>query len=879
MSRFLENCGHLLSYLKKDLITFVLLPVVILSTGVVAHRVGFGSGKASVPTEPELNVDRVIDALKQKLVPDGAEGVPATGPEMLSAIDALKDELAEGHGHEEEPTTWTCSMHPQIQMPKPGACPLCGMDLIPLAKRSGDGAPRRLVMSPAAMALAEIRTRPVERRVVTHTLRMVGKVHYDETRLAYITAWFPGRLDRLYVDYTGVTVRKGDHLVYIYSPELLSAQQERLEAVKGLPPEADADKSLLRMAESLVRSAEEKLRLWGLSSDQIQAIRKRGKPEDHMSINSPVSGIVIHKNALEGMWVKTGSRIYTIADLSRVWVLLDAFESDLSWVHYGQEIEFKTEAYPDEVFTGKIAFISPVLSEKTRTVRLRVNVENPRGTLKPEMFVRATIKAEIAAKGTLVAPDLAGKWISPMHPEIIKDGPGDCDICGMDLVPVEELFKVAAAPEPPLIVPASAVLVTGKRAVAYVRVKGKKEPTFEGRTVVLGPRAGDYYLVEKGLEEGELVVVNGNFKLDSALQIQAETSMMMPEEEDRRPETRDPKIRTYEADENLTKSLLPFLGKYLALQEALASDDLEASKASLGELPGLLEQADASGLDDKAARGWRRLARKMAKALEHAGHLADLEGIRKLNVKLSDTWIAAVQSFSIMGEGDLHIARCPMANDDKGADWLQLTKQIRNPYFGASMLACGVVRKKLSAGGDGAGEDEEQEGPQASEPSHLESDAAFRTSLSTFLGHYLTLQSALAGDDGKKSKETLLKLPEALKAIKAGGLKGDAAETWKGLQESFSEPLKHAGHAADIAAIRKLNFGLSNVAIKTVEAFGVPGDKPVYLAFCPMAGDGGGSWLQAGDELLNPYYGAEMLYCGEIKKKIEPRGAHKGHKH
>jgi Cu(I)/Ag(I) efflux system membrane fusion protein len=231
------------------------------------------------------------------------------------------------------------------------------------------------------------------------------------------------------------------------------------------------------------------------------------------------------------MYVNTGTRIYTIADLSRVWVLLDAYETDLLWIRYGQEVEFGTEAYPGELFKGRISFIDPVLDAKTRTVKVRVNAENLAGKLKPEMFVRAVVRTRIAAGGKVMEPDLAGKWISPMHPEIVKDEPGTCDVCGMPLVKAESLGYVpgdAAMSEAPLVIPDSAPLITGERAVVYVAVP-EKEGVYEGREVVLGPRASNYYLVKHGLEEGEMVVVKGNFKIDSEIQIQAKPSMMSPE--------------------------------------------------------------------------------------------------------------------------------------------------------------------------------------------------------------------------------------------------------------------------------------------------------------------------------------------------------------
>jgi Cu(I)/Ag(I) efflux system membrane fusion protein len=224
-----------------------------------------------------------------------------------------------------------------------------------------------------AKKLMDIVVAPVERKFVSATLRMIGKVDYDETRLAYITAWFPGRLDRLYVDYTGVPVKKGDHMVYLYSPELISAQEELIQALATVKNIQETDLSVMReMTEATVTAAREKLRLWGLKAEQIKEIERTGKVQDHMTIYAPSSGIVIHKNVLEGMYVQTGTRIYTIADLSNVWVKMDAYESDLEWLRYGQEVEFTTISYPGSVFKGTISFIDPILNERTRSVKIRV---------------------------------------------------------------------------------------------------------------------------------------------------------------------------------------------------------------------------------------------------------------------------------------------------------------------------------------------------------------------------------------------------------------------------------------------------------------------------------------------------------------------------
>ena len=388
---------------------------------------------------------------------------------------------------------------------------------------------RHITLSDTAQKLASIQVAPVERKFVAAEIRMFGKIDYDETKLAYITARVPGRLDRLYVDYTGINVKKGDHLIYLYSPELLTAQEELLQALKRVRTKNSDRKYAQKDSFSILEATREKLRLWGLTESQIKQIEKKNKPTDHITIYAPISGTVIHKNAVEGMYVKTGTRIYTIADLRRVWIKLEAYESDLTWIRYGQKVEILTDTYPGERFEGRISFIDPILNAKTRTVGVRVNVENRDGRLKPGMFVRGIVYSRVSAGGKVVAPDLAGKWISPMHPEIIKDRPGKCDICGMPLVQTEMLGYTAAEPkDAPIVIPATVPLITGKRAVVYVRIPDNST-MFEGREVVLGPRAGNYYIVLKGLHEGESVVVNGNFKIDSAMQIEAKPSMMNPE--------------------------------------------------------------------------------------------------------------------------------------------------------------------------------------------------------------------------------------------------------------------------------------------------------------------------------------------------------------
>ncbi|HML76085.1 MAG TPA: efflux RND transporter periplasmic adaptor subunit, partial [Anaerohalosphaeraceae bacterium] len=284
-------------------------------------------------------------------------------------------------------TIWTCSMHPQIRQPQPGKCPLCGMDLIPIGG-SDTHASGVIEFTPDAAKLMEIQTSKVERKSVTTDIRLIGKIDYDQTRIKSITSWTGGRLDRLFVDYTGMTVRKGDHMVELYSPELISAQTELLEAVKSVQNIASNSSDLIRRSiEGTLKASEEKLRLLGITDEQILQIKTSGQILDHLTINAPIGGVVIDKMANEGMYVDTGMAIYTIADLSRLWLILDAYESDLKWLRYGQKVEFVTESIPGRTFEATVSFISPVLNEMTRTVKIRAVVDNADSTLKPGMFI------------------------------------------------------------------------------------------------------------------------------------------------------------------------------------------------------------------------------------------------------------------------------------------------------------------------------------------------------------------------------------------------------------------------------------------------------------------------------------------------------------
>ena len=612
-----------------------------------------------------------------------------------------------------ETTVWTCSMHPQIKLPKPGKCPLCLMDLIPLNTGSGEELdPRQIRISEFAKELAQIQTTPVSRGFAEAEIRLVGKIAYDERKVNYITAWVPGRLDRLYADFTGITVNKGDHMVYMYSPELLAAQEELLQANKAVLALGKTKSSILKgTADLTLIASKEKLRLYGLTDEQIQEIETTGKTTDHLTINAPIGGVVVHKNVKEGMYVKTGTQIYTIADLSKLWIYFEAYESDLPWLRYGQKVEFSSPSFPGDKFEAIISFIDPVVDPKKRTIKIRAIVDNTNKLLKPEMFVSGIVKSKLDINGKVVDKNLAGKWIGPMHPEIVKNSPGSCDVCGMPLVKAEKLgysTKLVSDEDAPLLIPASAPMITGKRAVVYVEIPNEEEPLFEGRVVILGPRAGDFYVVKSGLAEGELVVVNGAFKIDSELQIQAKPSMMSPDggggsvghqhggavmTPSKKTETKE--VVSYSINSKALDALTPFYNSYFEIQMALANDDLEAASKGYQAVSGNVNKVEMSLFTGDAHMAWMKLSDAISKAAAIGINVESIDESRGSFLSLSKAVVELEKSFGHSENKNYYLTFCPMANDNKGAHWLQTVDTVYNSFYGDMMLRCGEIQKTL----------------------------------------------------------------------------------------------------------------------------------------------------------------------------------------
>ncbi len=665
--------------------------------------------------------------------------------------------------------TWTCSMHPQIRLPEPGKCPICFMDLIPLTKgpRAGEAevvSLRQISMSPLAMKLAEVSVEPVTRRSLGVETRMVGKVDYDETKLGYITTYMGGRIEKLFVDYTGSSVSKGQAMASIYSPELLTAQAELVQAVQSVKELEKSGLSRVReVAKQTAQAAREKLRLLGLTNDQIEAVIKSGSPSDHITIYAPMSGIVIKKDVLEGMYVQTGTRIFTIADLSHVWLILEAYESDLPWIKVGQQVEFQTEAFPGEVFRGTTVYIDPLVNEQTRTVRIRLEVPNPTGKLKPGMFVRAVERGKTRTE---------------------KDA---------------------------LAIPASAPLITGKRAIVYVQLPGK-EGTYEGREVVLGPRAGDYYIVKSGLSEGELVVTKGNFKIDSAVQLQARPSMMTPLGA-QAPLERESGQAAPSASSipGAFASQLPRLaGAFETVKTTLQTKDLNKTREAFKAFYNALCEVDPTSLTDPSSA----LLWKEASMLLRNDTMLGSE---------SDTNEEATRLFGTL------------------AEHFELLKD--HFHLDRVLMAQAV---------------------SASVP------AEFKREVGKLLRLYLALQTSLANDDFAGAKRAGEKFATALRGTDVSPLKAEARKTWMQGLDNLSAGTDKVLGARNIETLRQGFERLSTGMAGAIERLGVDIKGPVFELFCPMAfNDKGATWLQQDQDIRNPYFGAEMFKCGEVRRQLK----------
>ncbi|MDQ1769343.1 efflux RND transporter periplasmic adaptor subunit [Labilibaculum sp. A4] len=579
-------------------------------------------------------------------------GLVFSGSSDKTATPSNGIEGHEGHNHEsEDPTTWTCSMHPQIKQDKPGKCPICAMDLIPLTtmQSAGDDIdPNEIVMSESAAKLADIQTMMVQFGVPEKSVRLQGKIHADERNISELTARFGGRIEKLFVNFTGQTVRKGEKLATIYSPNLVTAQRELLEAI-----------SFKSTRPSLYKASKGKLKLWDLTDKQIEDIEKNGEPMLYFDILSPISGTVTMRHVAIGDYVKEGTKLFEVVDLSRLWVMLDAYESDLPWVKLNDKVEFTVQAIPGKNYEAKVTYIDPFINGSTRVAKVRAEVSNKSQQLKPEMFVNGVVNSKIA----------------------------------------EDSRRI--------LIPKSSILWTGKRAVVYVKVPNRETPSFLYREVVLGPEAGAFFVVSEGLQENEEIAINGVFKIDAASQLIGLPSMMNPSggagstphdmskmDMGASKKEKNTKVDSKSVDTKFKSQLTSVYKAYLNMKDGFIDSDADKVKKTARLVKEDLNKVDMALLKGDSHMLWMDELPTLKTSIDKILKFDDIKKQREAFVTFNQAFYNTVKAFGL-NKVTTYYQFCPMANDNKGAYWFSNSEEIKNPYFGEDMIGCGEVKETI----------------------------------------------------------------------------------------------------------------------------------------------------------------------------------------
>ncbi len=558
------------------------------------------------------------------------------------------ENLAE-HSHVDEETIWTCSMHPQIRQNEPGACPICGMDLIPLEDEQNEGIdPNAISMSATAMQLANVQTAVVGAMNQAKEVRLNGKIQEDERLVFSQSSHVPGRIENLKVNFTGDYVRKGQVIASVYSPELVTAQEELYEARKVMDTQPQ-----------LFNAAKEKLKTWKLTNSQIEQILQSGVSTTTFDIQADVSGYVTEKLVNPGDYVQRGQPIYEIADLSRVWVLFDVYESDMGWVKKGDKVEYTVSSIPGETFTGTISFLDPIINPTTRVAKARVATTNSGLKLKPEMFVSGIVQAELKKSTDAV------------------------------------------------VVPKSAVMWTGQRSVVYVKSVSDQGLNFQLREVTLGPSLGDSYVIGEGLEIGEEIAIHGTFSIDAAAQLAGKPSMMSPDagssesEHNHGAMDMSPTYESIAAVERVSginstfkAQLTKVYDAYLKMNSAFVDSDAKQVANEAKEVIKALKLVDMALLKGDAHMKWMDQLEVLNSTISAISKTDDIEKQRHAYIQFNLAFYESIKMFGL-DNTTAYFQYCPMANDDKGAYWLSSKKDILNPYFGDAMLTCGETKETI----------------------------------------------------------------------------------------------------------------------------------------------------------------------------------------
>jgi Cu(I)/Ag(I) efflux system membrane fusion protein len=438
-------------------------------------------------------------------------------------------------------------------------------------------------------------------------------------------------------------------------------------------------------------------------------LEQTGNAQSRLTIYAPQGGTVVEKLAVEGIYVKAGDPIYRIAELSTIWLMLKLFPEDAALIRFGQRVEATLQSLPGQTFIGRVAFIDPTVDVDNRTVDVRVELSNEKGQLRPGDYAEARIGLPIGPRGDVYDADLAGKWISPMHPQIIRNEPGQCPICGMDLVPTSQYgYTNEPVPQPEsLYVPRSAVLLAGGNSVVYVETEPGR---FEIRPVTVGPILRDKIVILEGLKVGEKVATSGNFLIDSQMQLAGKPSLIDPtraiaKKEERKGPLVFENVTVAQVSGDVGKKLESLYDAYFEVQKALAVDEMPSADTAQTLSSTAAELSNSTDIP----AGARKLTSDLAINAEHLHHM-DLAGARKAFKPISHAVVTlATQIRSEDAEQPFTHFYCPMVPGG-GGDWLQPGGELLNPYFGSQMLRCGEKVSELPVKGAAEADTREQHG-------------------------------------------------------------------------------------------------------------------------------------------------------------------------
>lgn len=543
----------------------------------------------------------------------------------------------DNHNHSQESVEyWTCSMHPNVRSQEPGDCPICGMDLIPAKSGGSEVDNSAITLTENQIRIANISTMIVGKGQTSSNTRLNGKIDFDERKVYTQPAHFTGRIEKLYINYTGAKVSAGQKLATIYSPELILMQKELLSAYKMRDKQPE-----------LFQSIKSKLMRKKIHQEQIDKIIAKGDVIDNFDVYAHQSGVVTKLFINSGDHVTTGDPIVELANLTQLWTIFEAYEGDLSSIHIGDIIKFTVPSYPGEVFQSTVNFIDPIINNETRTAKIRGSISNGAGKLKPQMLVG----------------NIDGKSSNQQ-----------------------------------LLVPASAVLWTGKRSVVYVKQPNTDEHIFEAREIEIGQLSNGQYPIINGLQSGEEIAVNGAFTIDAAAQIAGILNMMNMDKDDVEPmkghdhgtgEMSIPKS----TPEKINVDFSPLLPMYMNLNESFVQTDIEKVKSDSKVLSNYIKNQILNKDEIKKSS----YEKKVASIYKLADQIANESDIEKSRSNYSSVSVLLIDLISSTNSYDksIYILKCPMATVGDSAVWMSYEKQVQNPYYGDKMLKCGFVLREM----------------------------------------------------------------------------------------------------------------------------------------------------------------------------------------